>query len=269
VIKIFYSIVVKLIALDDGRYDFYPGQKLHSLFLNFVRQADQETAKHLHDEDREKSFTVSSFLGKAIEGPIQIEKSSSYFIRLTTLDDHTFDVLFSGLIMKMTQRENIRIGNIEYKVVEAFFDGEQSNWAGRASEEELLNKQYTSNLIKLRFHTPTVFRTGDQHCRYPIPQKIFTGLLGKFNKYSRYKIDEQIESKFKEITITEKKTQSRRIVLRDFYLEGFIGDVTFKVPEQDKQLIRVANTLADFAFYAGVGYKTTMGLGQVQRIPVE
>jgi CRISPR-associated endoribonuclease Cas6 len=262
-------VVIKLRALKSGTYDFCPVQKIHSFFLGLIRKSNEQMSKQLHDEHKEKSFTVSSFLGKEIDRSIEIQESGYYFIRLTILDEEVFNTMISSLLEKNTLREDVRIGNIDYRILELFFDKEQSKWADCVSDQELFNRRYTSNLIKLRFYTPTLFRSGDLHCKQPIPEKVFTSLFRKFNKYSEEKFDENIEERFKTITIHEKKTQSRRVSFRDFYLEGFIGDVIFKIPDHDDQLIKVANVLADFAFYAGVGYKTTMGLGQVQRIPLE
>ena len=34
----------------------------------------------------------------------------------------------------------------------------------------------------------------------------------------------------------------------------------------DENMLRVTNCLADFAFYCGTGYKTTMGMGQTRRV---
>jgi len=264
----FYSVVVKLKASKDGVYDFYPGQKIHSLFLGLIRKADETLAKNLHNQQKEKSFTVSSFLGMNYQKPIAIQNQKYYFIRLTILDDQVFNAMITSLLEKNAIREPVRIGNIDYEIEEILFDQSKSKWASHTSDEELFIKDYTENLIKLRFHTPTFFKAGDGFCRFPIPQKVFSSLLRKFNRYSESKkIDEAVESKLNNITIFEKKTQSRRITLRDFYLEGFIGDVTFKVPEDDKELVKIANVLGDFSFYSGVGYKTTMGLGQVERIP--
>jgi len=55
---------------------------------------------------------------------------------------------------------------------------------------------------------------------------------------------------------------------------GFVGTVTYVVqgvsgPTADEATLeqaRILDLLADFAFYSGVGYKTTMGMGQVRRI---
>jgi CRISPR-associated endoribonuclease Cas6 len=45
---------------------------------------------------------------------------------------------------------------------------------------------------------------------------------------------------------------------------GFKGRVTYTYPRQiDAPTRQALNALADFGFFAGVGYKTTMGMGQV------
>ncbi|MEN3008997.1 CRISPR-associated endoribonuclease Cas6 [Pseudothermotoga sp.] len=267
--SIFHSVVIKLQALDEGVYDFYPGQKVHSFFLNLISKSDPKMAKSLHDEKKEKPFTVSSFLGLNVDEPIHIRKHSFYFIRITMLNDEILDSMIASILEKNALRQELKIGNIPYKMIEIFFDKEYSKWAAHASAQELFLSSSSSNLIKLRFHTPTLFRSGDEHNRYPTPVKVFTSLLRKFNKFSEFKIEQQIEEQFNEISILEKKTTSKRVIFKDFYLEGFIGDVTFKVPDHNQRLLKIVNVLADFAFFAGVGYKTTMGLGQIERLPIE
>ena len=34
---------------------------------------------------------------------------------------------------------------------------------------------------------------------------------------------------------------------------------------ENTEMLRLVNLLADFAFYCGTGYKTTMGMGQTRR----
>ncbi len=42
-------------------------------------------------------------------------------------------------------------------------------------------------------------------------------------------------------------------------------DVTLR-PTIDTECLQIANCLANFAFYCGTGYKTTMGMGQTRRV---
>ena len=47
---------------------------------------------------------------------------------------------------------------------------------------------------------------------------------------------------------------------------GCVGDLDFSIlGNVDPQTVKQINALADFAFYAGVGRKTPMGMGQVNR----
>ncbi len=48
---------------------------------------------------------------------------------------------------------------------------------------------------------------------------------------------------------------------------GCVGTVSYKLlGEIEPLLIKQMNVLADFALYAGVGRKTTMGMGMVRRM---
>jgi len=52
-------------------------------------------------------------------------------------------------------------------------------------------------------------------------------------------------------------------------LIGCVGAIAFQIlGEVDWLTIKQINTLSDFAFYAGVGRKTTMGMGIVRRISI-
>ena len=52
---------------------------------------------------------------------------------------------------------------------------------------------------------------------------------------------------------------------RGTYPGGF-GDVTFEALDNHAVHLRTLNLLANFAFYSGVGSKTTMGMGQARRL---
>jgi len=45
-----------------------------------------------------------------------------------------------------------------------------------------------------------------------------------------------------------------------------MGDVIFNVPDDNEKLKQALYVLAEFSFYSGIGYKTTMGFGQSKKI---
>jgi CRISPR-associated endoribonuclease Cas6 len=50
---------------------------------------------------------------------------------------------------------------------------------------------------------------------------------------------------------------------------GFTGRVTYGLMAADEAARCQLNALAKFAFYAGVGIKTTMGMGQCRRVDID
>jgi CRISPR-associated endoribonuclease Cas6 len=265
VIIIFYSVVVILRAKRDGIIPIYPGKKIHGLFFNILKNANEELAYRLHSNINNKAFTVSSFLGHNIDEPMKIINGRKYYIRITFLEDNIFNLFTTIMLKNKVFKKEIAIENIEFSIVKILFDKTESKWSGFLTSEELLNINDYNNKITLNFYTPTLFRDGDKHVRYPVADKIFISLFNKFNKYSTFKLDEKIKDEFSNIEILRKRIRRKKVFFNNFYLEGFTGDVEFVIPESNLELIKTVNILSEFAFYSGVGYKTTMGLGQVRR----
>ncbi|WP_368493436.1 CRISPR-associated endoribonuclease Cas6 [Marinitoga sp. 1154] len=261
----FYSVVVELKALETGVIPTYPGKKIHGMFFNVLKKASEEVSKKLHQNFNNKAFTVSSFLGKKVDEPVSIMKNKRYYIRLTFLNEKIFNLFTVTMFKNKIFKKEIYIENIKFSILRVIFDEEQSKWAGVLSIDELLSKKDYSNKIKLKFYTPTLFRVGDKHLRYPDAKKIYTGLLNKFNKYSEYKFNESIKEEFSNIKIINKRIRKKRVFINNFYLEGFVGDVEFEISQGNNELLKIVNILSEFSFYAGIGYKTTMGMGQVRR----
>jgi len=59
---------------------------------------------------------------------------------------------------------------------------------------------------------------------------------------------------------------TRMVDFGSYKLLGFVGNVRYLLPEDMHEILRrTINCLADYAFYAGVGYRTTMGMGVCRR----
>lgn len=263
----FYSPLLKLKALSNGTIKHYAGKKIHGWFFKVLKQADEILSAALHENISDKSFTVSSFLNHNVSKPVEIEEGKSYIIRITLLEDTIFELFTNQVFEEKMRNEPVQIEDVKFSV-EGYLLSQVHKWSGFTSEEELFKIPHSENLIQIRFYTPTCFRIGDLHLREPDPEKVFTSLLRKFNKYSSIKIDESIAERFKEIKIKEQDTIQKRVYLPNFYIQGFVGKVVFEIPD-DENLLLAAHVLSEFAFYSGVGYKSTMGLGQAKREKLE
>ena len=58
--------------------------------------------------------------------------------------------------------------------------------------------------------------------------------------------------------------ETRRVELRSRGTVGFIGRFSYRVVENLVEVQRLLGLLSAYAFYAGVGWQTTHGLGQTR-----
>ena len=91
----------------------------------------------------------------------------------------------------------------------------------------------------------------------------------KYYTATKLAIDELLkkhEKEFEKIRVTRFRLKTELVNFSKYKIIGFVGKVVYELPETiDKEIKNTINALADFAFYSGVGYKTTMGMGQVRR----
>lgn len=55
----------------------------------------------------------------------------------------------------------------------------------------------------------------------------------------------------------------KREYLNKFFIEGFVGELIVRIDSKNKDFIQDINKLLNFAFYCGVGTKSSVGFGQV------
>ena len=261
----FNNIVIKLKAINSGKLRVYPGQKIHAMFLKIVNEVSESESELLHKQDDIKGFTVSSILGLSGENGYDIEKNCYYYIKISTFYDKLFKIFSMAAFKKKILNQILNLEDINFKIINVYFDKRQSKWAGVFNLEKIMEKDCLNDEVCLKFHTPTLFKTGDSFLTRPDNEKVFNSLLRKYNKYSSMKIDDELKAKFKEIEIKKDMTSIKGVRFKNARFRGFVGRVVYHIPE-DEELRQVVEVLADFAEYGGVGYKTTMGLGLTSRV---
>ena len=119
-------------------------------------------------------------------------------------------------------------------------------------------------LIHFSFCTPLSFRQGQYDSALPTRDSIFTSLANRWHKFSGIELSanltEIIFPNFFNIR-TEIIADSRSKFI------GCVGDMSYRIlGDVEPGTIKQINTLADFAFYSGIGRKTPMGMGMVRRM---
>lgn len=228
--------------------------------------------------------------------PLHPEKV--YTIRLTLLLGELFPLFYSLLTRSSIKSSGsgnkpfLRLGKQAFlleQVISTPEDGHQ--WSGYASFSELVEKASMLRLkpaetLTLEFATLTTFHRGLADSKYgkhyallPLPQFVFPWLARRWQELAPTELAnviqrEQIERYIAEdgVIIDDHVLQTHRVQFNRHPQRGFLGTCTYELrgPDEgdvlpDQLTIRQQLVLLSWlAFYTGVGYKTTMGMGQVR-----
>lgn len=119
--------------------------------------------------------------------------------------------------------------------------------------------------IRMEFTTPTAFKRANSYVFMPDVRSVFQNLLMRY--YQVYEGSNEVEEETlryleQHISITSYRLQSRYFdhVSGRAKIPGFVGTVTLGLGGP-QQVCGLAHMLARFGEYAGIGIKTSMGMG--------
>jgi CRISPR-associated endoribonuclease Cas6 len=281
-----YSTVVKLVAMQDGQLPATQGRLAHAAFLDIIHSVDPSLADALHASHGRKPFTVSPLRGLSRQGDghMAVRQGGEAWLRFTLLGSQLFTTFTRRFLLPAPGRGGagvgVRIGGVDFAVAEVLTTPGGHPWAGyttlrtlgAAWENRKLDTE--ARTIAIRFDSPTVFSRGTRQGLgkwmepFPYPALFFGSLAAAWNQASPQLVDKAAVRQYAEETVVVGLYHMRSKMVRYWGQPqiGGLGAVTYLLKDRQREaMIRTLNVLADFAFYSGVGYKTTMGMGQVRR----
>lgn len=117
----------------------------------------------------------------------------------------------------------------------------------------------------------TTFKRGDYDYPLPDPILIFSNLYKRWHSFSLVKTSEDLPSiweKGKVLILGSSKLSVIAISLGQEEIYTFKGTVIFRIAEHNKIFRQQIHALARYATIAGIGAKTTMGLGMARYEPI-
>ena len=250
----YYSIGIKLKALDTDRIRYFTGKKLHAVFLSLIGEVERDVSTVLHDKQKPKEFTVSPLLGG--EGG-EVVEGRNYFFRVTFLREELYKTFSRRIATKVLGGVPVKVEGCRFAVEEVVY--QDSPLAGSFSDLETNRRRVT-----LEFMSPTMFKSGDHYVRYPEKRYIFKSLLTRYNSYSEEKISERILEDLHRVHYERMDIRLKRVQMKSYFMEGFVGRCILRIDSKDEGFIRDVNTLLNFSFFSGIGQKTSMGFGQIR-----
>jgi CRISPR-associated endoribonuclease Cas6 len=132
---------------------------------------------------------------------------------------------------------------------------------------KLFSEADTETVVTLEFLTPTSFKGDGIQTLFPEPKLVFSSLLRRWNTFSDIKIAEEHLELLPSIKVSNYDLRTELIHFSKYKMLGFKGKIEYRLLEKcAPHFCQAVNALANFAFYSGVGTKTTMGMGQTRRI---
>ena len=269
---IFHAAVIRLRLREAAVLPPYLGRAAHAALFDWLAAADPALGEALHRTDGPKGFTVSDLLGgeRRAGGPAPAGQEAA--LRITSYDPRLSAVLQERVWPALAETPTLVLGGHTFTVEGVATDPADHPLAGSAdpaalAAAHLFDGPTPPPRIELRFLSPTTFRSGGRTVPLPLPGLVFGSYLDRWNALlpTQFSPDGR---RFAEecVAVSRYRLETVHVPVEPGAGQvGFVGACTFTVLRHDNYWLRLLHLLADFAFWCGTGYKTTMGLGQTHR----
>lgn len=264
------SFVIELTTLEPISLNGYGGETIHGLFFEILKDYSEKVAEYLHNENRKsKPFSLSGILEKKVKtgGKLLLDSEEDASFKISILEEELIPDILAAFGKALNLKTKFPLANGRIVIKNINYQENSSPWVRSSLYPKLFEEARPNDKIKLRFISPTSFRSKGKQCTLPEPSLIFSSLLGKWNSFSGIRFNKDFLEKLDGVYPSQFELRSELIQFSNYKIIGFRGIVEYRFGKEfTSEERRVINTLADFAFYAGVGYKTTMGMGQTVRL---
>ncbi len=259
------------------------GRAAHAWFLDQVRQTDPHLAKSLHAPDELRPFTASPLwcpLSHPRGGSLRLSTGQTCRLRITSVEPNLSSRLLATFVPRW-DNATIHLTGVPFRVCEIASTAAVHPQAANLPYETLITRIEQSpppGHVTLRFLTPTTFRRSpppespfddtSYDLPFPLPELVFGGLLSSWNTFAPQTIPKELGDFVRDCVVASRYRLCTELVEfgggRRGRVGGFVGVCRFAIRCPDAAWRRRIGLLAAFAPFAGVGRRTTMGLGQTK-----
>ncbi len=266
------AAVLSLEPVDEVALPVSHGRLALASALDLFLRLDPNLAHSLHSSQAPKPFTAGYLTGfsQGAGHMLTLPASGRCYWRLTGLNAEvsaTLQMLSPGC-------GGVRLGEAVFRILDVALHAADHAEAGQERYSDLLSRTLRDEPevgeITLSFVSPTTFRRGTVEHPFPLPSLVWGSLLRRWNRWSTVpampaeEVEDVISTLEEAVILSNWKGETRRVELGNRRTVGFIGRFSYRVREPHSALRPLIALLARFAFYAGVGWQTTHGLGQVR-----
>jgi CRISPR-associated endoribonuclease Cas6 len=264
------STVFVLRPFAESTLPLTQGNAIHAWFLHLVRQQELQLASWLHSQEQRKPFTTSPLQGRLTRQGTSalVQADHTYWLRVTSLVP---DLSACLLAVEAAPPPCVRLFDVEFEVCAVTSQAPEHPWAQRSTYEQLYTRALErppASQHTLDFVSPTVFRSQGRNQLMPMPRLIFASLWESWHAFAPVPLLPALLPVLSaEVDVLRYELKTQMYDFGNYRQVGFVGPCTFGLsPRQPADALRGMQLLLESAFFTGVGYKTTMGMGQTRRL---
>jgi len=269
------SIVLQLKPggnLQSQNVRHFWGYAAYAMLLNHLQSLDPTLAQQIHDSQQPAPLTTSNLMGRMQAG--KLLPDASYRLRLTAYNQQ----LSAYLLQMIRPQGSLAVGKqieldyIPFVVENVFTDPGQDPWASLSSYQQLSQQSLLVTVpdrrVHLKIFTPAIFKHNQQLLPFPLPAVLIHNLLEKWNQHAPVAFPEELKRYANQCLVISKYELQTRIAELPNQVKrpGAVGEITYGTTNYDRYWMSLVHTLVQFAFYAGIGKHTSLGLGQTRVI---
>jgi CRISPR-associated endoribonuclease Cas6 len=289
-----FSFLLRLHPTEPGQIAPGAGNQVQAAFLDMVRQGDPALSDWLHKPNQRRPYTVGLLQGfnhltrtqleefRTTQQSIPVLPEHTYWLRITMLDATVFST-FARTLITRPRALMVRIGTAHFEISRLLTtsdtDANIPTWIAHSSFAELSALRRVQPRYTFEFATPTAFSMGQKSWGrllhvFPEPHHVFASLARQWELFApphlRMEAAQMTPRALADwceehLVASLYQLETSYLPSSKFGQAGFQGTITYEVkgmptaPEA-----QWLSPLARFALFSGVGYKTTMGMGQAR-----
>lgn len=258
------SYILQLKSRDENLLSASNGYLLFSLLCGLVRGSRLDPVFHPDAGNGKKAVSLGMMRpqGQNTFASEDFRLARGDVVRARVSFVHDEDGLCFESLLRPRAGTAVRLGTAFFVLDRLLCPGEDELALG-LSPAQLIPSAPTDS-AGLRFVSPTGFKRNGRQFFLPLPEPIFGELLRQWRLFLDPSGWPGFEEVLPRIEVWSYRAESRAVRLRqDRIVRGFCGEAEFTLPGSSVPERTALSALAGLAFFTGVGYKTTQGMGEV------
>lgn len=254
-----------LTAQNTGRIQLSNAKAVHGTFLNELSKVTPELATELHDLKEIKPFTISMLEGEHLsEGYFYFKPGDRAMFSIGMTSESVYTA-----VTQMAKR--LSIPNAYMEIDRVQFKLEQMPILAQESQSEFKNNYLitpSKRKFTLYFESPTCFKSNGRTVLFPDSEILLKSLSKRYTALfpnEKALTKEYVTELAQKLFPSRYKLETIMLTTGRSPLIGFIGHCSYEVDKvATTEELQFIDRLIRLSTYTGIGYKTTMGFGQVR-----